>query len=67
MENSHLTPREREILNWIADGKTADEISVILGIASHTVVTYKATMMQKLDVFNAPALVAVAFRRGILE
>ena len=67
VDDEHLTKREIEILKWIADGKTADEISMILGIAHHTITTHKTAMMHKLDVYNAPALVAAAFRRGILE
>ena len=44
-----LTPRETEILSWVAAGKTAREIAVILGISSHTVRDYTKSARQKLD------------------
>lgn len=65
--NARITPREIEILSWIANGKTTDEISVILGIAHHTVTTHRTTIMTKLGVYTAPAMIAAAFRAGIIE
>ena len=64
---AYATKRELEILEWIAEGKTADEISIILGIAHHTITTHKTALMQKFDAYNSPALVAKAFRLGILK
>lgn len=63
----HITSREREILQWVAEGKTTDEISVILGLAHHTVTTHRTAVMEKLGVFNSAALVATALRKHIIE
>ncbi|WP_176787678.1 autoinducer binding domain-containing protein [Roseospirillum parvum] len=62
-----LSPREREVLTWTADGKTAAEISLILGIGERTVLhhTYKA--LRKLDSFSKPQAVAKALRLGLIE
>jgi transcriptional regulator EpsA len=47
-----LSPREQEILNWIAEGKTNAEIAVILGISSFTVKNHAQRIFRKLDVSN---------------
>lgn len=47
-----LTPREAEVLLWIAQGKTNDEASVILGLSAHTVRKHLEHVFQKLGVEN---------------
>lgn len=47
-----LSEREREVLQWTADGKTAWEISRILGLSEHTVSTHLRNSRQKLDGAN---------------
>jgi LuxR family transcriptional regulator, quorum-sensing system regulator BjaR1 len=58
-----LTDREREILRWIAAGKTGWEIGEILGIAEATVSAHMANVRQKLGTRNAAHSVAEALRR----
>jgi len=63
----YLTPRETEVVKWMADGKTADEIGTILGISGHTVKTLIIHARARLDVVNCTHLVAFSFRQGWLE
>ena len=60
---SALTPREIEILQWTADGKTAPEISDILNLSNSTVVFHVSNAMRKL---NASSRAAAAVRAAML-
>jgi DNA-binding CsgD family transcriptional regulator len=62
-----LTRREKEILTWTARGKTAWEISVILGISSRTVEFHISNILKKLGAVNSPQAVAVAMDFGLLN
>lgn len=55
-----LTDREREVLRWGADGKTAEETGTILGITERTVTYHVTSAMYKLDVTNKTQAVAKA-------
>ncbi len=51
--NSHrLSPREREILQLLAEGKAMKEIAGVLGVSIKTVETHRRTMMSKLGLFS---------------
>lgn len=63
---SPLSERERECLFWVSEGKTTDEVSVILGVAYNTVNSYVTHAMQKLAAANRPMAVAAAIRSGIV-
>jgi DNA-binding NarL/FixJ family response regulator len=65
--DSLLSTRELEILTWLAEGLVKKEIAEQLGISVTTVVTHVSNIYVKLDVNNAPAAIAKAFRRGILS
>jgi len=52
-----LTPREREVLDLVADGKHNREIAALLSISPRTVEVYKARLMEKLQVRRLPELV----------
>jgi DNA-binding CsgD family transcriptional regulator len=58
---STLTRREREILEWIARGKTSREIAAILVVSPHTVRKHIEHVLEKLDVPTRSAAVARAF------
>ncbi|MDF2377880.1 MAG: response regulator transcription factor [Verrucomicrobiales bacterium] len=62
----HLTRREIEVLELMAEGLVKKEIADRLGIGETTVVTHVAHLYRKLDAKNAPAAIARAFRLGIL-
>ena len=55
-----LTPREREVLNWIAYGKSNAEIGRILGISSATVSKHLERIYPKLGVENRTAAASFA-------
>jgi DNA-binding NarL/FixJ family response regulator len=59
---AHLSPREREILQLVVEGKTSDEI---LFISPKTVETYRSRMMNKLGISDLPALTKFAIRHGL--
>lgn len=56
----HLTDRECEVLRWSAVGKTAEDISKILGITERTVTFHVTSSLYKLDVTNKTQAVAKA-------
>lgn len=64
---SSITDREKEIISWIAEGKTAPEIGMILGRSEHTIRTHTRRISEKLDVMNCAQLVAKALRGKIIE
>jgi LuxR family quorum sensing-dependent transcriptional regulator len=59
-----LTPREREIMQWVASGKTDDEIGDILSIGATTVTSHVENAKQKLDAFRRTYAVVQALRFG---
>lgn len=61
-----LTPRQREVLQLAAEGKTNAEIAARLKISQRTVENHRATLMQKLGLQNQTDLVRHAIRRGLI-
>ena len=59
-----LSPRERQVLLLIADGKTSKEIAGILDLRELTVRSYRKTLMKKLKVSNAAGLTNLALSSG---
>jgi DNA-binding NarL/FixJ family response regulator len=64
---SGLSPREREILGLLAEGRTQGQIATELVISSKTVATHIQHILSKLGVHTRAQAVAVAFRRGLVE
>lgn len=62
----HITPREMEVLHWMAEGKTASEIGTILTISYITVNQHIRNAKDKFGVFKDTALVAQALRHHII-
>lgn len=62
----HLSEREREVLKLIALGYTAGEIAEQLALSPKSIETYRARIMQKLDLHSRAALVRYALARGLL-
>lgn len=62
-----LSPREREVLNFIAQGLTIPAIASELYLAPSTVKTHVQRLYEKLGVSDRAAAVAAAMRRGLLE
>ena len=61
-----LTDREREIVQLIAEGKTAAQIAEDLHISAHTVRSHRDSIMTKLDLHDRAALIRYAVRRGLV-
>lgn len=59
-----LTPRETEILRWVAAGKTNAEIATIVGSSALTIKKHLEHVYRKLDVTTRAAAVAVAMRKA---
>jgi len=59
-----LSPRETEVLTWIAAGKTDEEIAVILGISRNTVDTHLRSIFRKLDATNRVSAVVTGLTQG---
>ena len=66
-QGSVLTDREREVIGWIAKGKTSAEIAVILSIAVRTVEHYVTASMVKLGATNRVQAAVEALRRGEID
>jgi DNA-binding NarL/FixJ family response regulator len=62
-----LSAREREILNFLAEGSTSKEIAVALGLAPKTVENHRARILDKLGVANSAAAVRAALTHGLLH
>jgi DNA-binding CsgD family transcriptional regulator len=61
-----LSERERECLFWVAEGKTTEEVALIVGVSANTANRYIAQAIAKLSAANRAKAVATAIRRGIL-
>lgn len=62
-----LTPREREILQLIAEGKSNKDIANLLDLSVYTVESHRANLMEKLNLRGLPELILYAVRRRIIE
>jgi DNA-binding NarL/FixJ family response regulator len=61
-----LTPRQREVLQLIAEGQTNREIATLLGISIKTVETHRSQLMETLDIHDVAGLVRFALRVGLI-
>jgi two-component system response regulator NreC len=64
---AHLTGREREVLQLIAEGKTSRDIAQLLGVSVNTAETHRKHVMEKFDLHNTAELVRFAVRRRIVS
>lgn len=62
-----LTPREREILQLVAEGKSNKEVANLLHLSIYTVETHRANIMEKLKLKSVPELILYAVRKGIIS
>lgn len=65
-EDERLTPREREVLQLLAEGKMMKEVGTILNMATSTVAFHKYRMMETLGVKSSAELVRYAVRNHIV-
>lgn len=62
-----LTPREREIVQLLAEGKSNKEVASTLGISPKTIETHRANIMRKLNLHSVSELVRFAVRNRMVE
>ncbi len=61
-----LTPREREVLQLLAEGKSNKEVASILGISVYTAETHRSNIMERLDLHSVTELTRYAIRNHLL-
>jgi DNA-binding NarL/FixJ family response regulator len=66
-DSSNLSPREREVLQLIAEGHTTRQIAEILCISVKTTQTHRANLMRKLDLHDRGDLIKYAIQKKIIE
>jgi DNA-binding NarL/FixJ family response regulator len=64
---NRLTPREREIVQLLAEGKSSKEVAVALGLSVKTAETHRSNIMRKLDLHSVSDLVLYAVRNNIVH
>ncbi len=62
-----LSPRERQVLQLIAEGKTTKEVGTLLGVSVKTADSHRTRIMKKLDMHGTAELVRYAIRTGLLQ
>jgi len=62
-----LTTREREILQLLAEGKSAKEVASLLDLSLYTVETHRSNIFQKLDLHSVAELILYAVRKGVIS
>ncbi len=66
-EQHVLTPREREVIQLVAEGKTTKEIATTLSLSVKTAETHRTNLMRKLDLHSIADLTLYAVRNGIVQ
>jgi DNA-binding NarL/FixJ family response regulator len=64
---SRLTPREREVVQLIAEGKSTKEVAVALRLSVKTAETHRSNIMRKLELHSVSDLVLYAVRNNIVN
>lgn len=64
---AQLTPRQREILQLIAEGQSTKEMAATLDISSKTVEMHRAQLMERLEIHDVAGLVRYAIRNGLVD
>ncbi len=62
-----LTPREREVLQLLAEGRTNKEVANLLHLSVYTVDAHRGNILQKLNLHGVPEMVLYAVRKGIIQ
>ncbi len=62
-----LTPREREVIQLVAEGKSTKEVAMALSLSVKTAETHRTNLMRKLDLHSVAALTLYAVRNGIVQ
>jgi DNA-binding NarL/FixJ family response regulator len=62
-----LTPREREVLKLIAEGRSNKEIAQLLDLSVKTVDVHRTNLMKKLNIHDVATLVKFAIKKGLIQ
>jgi DNA-binding CsgD family transcriptional regulator len=62
-----LTPREQQVLQLIAEGKSTKEVAALLKMSYKTADSHRTRAMKKLDIHETASLVRYAVRKGIVQ
>ena len=62
-----LTPREKQVLTMIAEGKSNKEIAALLNLSVNTVAVHRANLMDTLNIHKAAELATYAMRKGLVS
>lgn len=62
-----LSPRELQVLQLVAEGKTTKEVASVLGISVKTAESHRTRIMEKLEIHETAGLVRYAIRQGIVQ
>jgi DNA-binding NarL/FixJ family response regulator len=62
-----LTPRQREILQLIAEGRSTKQIADTLKLSVKTIETHRSQLMARLEIYDVPGLVRYAIRVGMIS
>jgi DNA-binding NarL/FixJ family response regulator len=62
----HLTPREMEVLQLVAESKSSKQVAARLGVSTRTVENHRARIMEKLNLHDVVALTRFAVSQGIV-
>jgi DNA-binding NarL/FixJ family response regulator len=66
-ERTQLTPREREVVQLLAEGSSSKEVAVALGLSVKTAETHRSNIMRKLQLHSVAGLVLYALRNNIVH
>jgi len=62
-----LTPRQREILQLVAEGMSTREIASLLNVSIKTIESHRAQLMERVEIRDVPGLVRLAIREGLIS
>ena len=62
-----LSPRERQVLKLVVEGKTSKEIAALVGVKPSSIDPYRSRIMAKLEIGDLPSLVRFAIRHGVIK
>ena len=63
----NLTPREREVLQLLVEGRSNKDIATMLNLSLYTVETHRRNLQSKLNLHSFPELILYAVRKGIIS
>ena len=66
-DGGDLTPREREIVQLVAEGRSSRKVAELLGVSIKTVESHRTNIMRKLDIRSVSQLVRYAVRNGLIQ